>query len=186
MYNPALPPIWLIDNIRRLLPLMPSVATVERHDEARTPFKAQLGWSPGPSNECLIEADAVFVKYGYGPPPELIEHLHAMNLDRVLVCGNPSGYMRARRRLRAVRRRSPSDIAPRTRRWLLAGSLRNWEQLSGAIISERRSNGSRTCVGDGTIAYPVKSHSALTAERPFFTQFGGRRAENQRLMHALC
>jgi len=81
------PPRWLVERIESLLPIMPSAATVERHDEARTPFKAQLGWSPAPADDSLVAADKVFIKYGYAPPPDLIAHLRGMNLDRVLVCG---------------------------------------------------------------------------------------------------
>jgi hypothetical protein len=37
------PPQGLIRDVRRLAATMPSVATVERHDEAVTPFEWQLG-----------------------------------------------------------------------------------------------------------------------------------------------
>jgi len=43
------PPDWLIEGINRLIGTMPSVATVERHNEAVTPFQRQLGWTPGPT-----------------------------------------------------------------------------------------------------------------------------------------
>jgi nicotinamidase-related amidase len=81
------PPQWLIDGIQALIGRMPSVATVERHDESRTPFQRQLGWHPAPDDESLIAADHVFIKYGYAPSPETIAHLKSLNLDRVLVCG---------------------------------------------------------------------------------------------------
>ena len=81
------PPDWLVDGARSLLGRMPSVATVERHDESRTPFLRQLGWSPAPSDESLVQADRVFVKYGYAPTRETIEHLGSLKPDRVLVCG---------------------------------------------------------------------------------------------------
>ena len=42
------PPAWLVDGINSLLGRMPSVATVERHDESVTPFARQLGWQPAP------------------------------------------------------------------------------------------------------------------------------------------
>jgi nicotinamidase-related amidase len=66
---------------------MPSVATVERHDETVTPFERQLGWKPGLADESLVPADRVFYKHGYLPPPELIEHVRSLEVDRVLVCG---------------------------------------------------------------------------------------------------
>lgn len=81
------PPAWLVDGIVPLLARMPSVATVERHDEQRTPFRRQLGWAPGSEDDCLIAAGRVFVKHGYGPPPELIAYLSSLPIDRVLVCG---------------------------------------------------------------------------------------------------
>jgi nicotinamidase-related amidase len=81
------PPEWLVAGIGALIGTMPSIATVERHDEARTPFRRQLGWAPGPSDDSLVSADRVFVKYGYLPPVEAIEHLVALRPNRVLVCG---------------------------------------------------------------------------------------------------
>ena len=81
------PPADLIANIQKLLPLMPSVATVERHDEAKVPFMGQLNWAPGPADESLIKAERVFIKHGYTPTPEIIDHLRGLDVDRVLVCG---------------------------------------------------------------------------------------------------
>src|SRR5215217_951339 len=81
------PPEWLIRDVAALAATMPSVATVERHDETVTPFEAQLGWKPGLSDDSLVAADRVFVKHGYGPTPELIAHLKALAPERVLVCG---------------------------------------------------------------------------------------------------
>ncbi|MNO81378.1 Isochorismatase family protein [compost metagenome] len=81
------PPQWLIDGINSLLGRMPSVATVERHDESRTPFQRQLGWQPAKDDHSLIAADQVFIKYGYNPSPETIAHLRQLNPERVLVCG---------------------------------------------------------------------------------------------------
>lgn len=81
------PPDWLVQGIRALLGSMPSVATVERHDESHTPFVRQLGWSPATDDDSLVAADHVFIKHGYGPPPATLECLLGMDLDRVLVCG---------------------------------------------------------------------------------------------------
>lgn len=81
------PPPALIANIQKLLPLMPSVATVERHDEAKVPFMGQLNWAPGPADEPLVKADRVFIKYGYAPTPETIAYLRALQTERILVCG---------------------------------------------------------------------------------------------------
>lgn len=81
------PPDWLVAGIEPLLARMPSVATVEHHDEQRTPFQRQLGWAPARADQSLIRAQRVFVKYGYTPPPELIAYLKSLAVERVLVCG---------------------------------------------------------------------------------------------------
>ncbi|WP_323151048.1 cysteine hydrolase family protein [Pseudomonas glycinae] len=77
----------MIDGIQSLIGKLPSIATVERHDESRTPFQRQLGWHPAADDESLITADRIFIKYGYAPSPETLEYLKSLNLDRVLVCG---------------------------------------------------------------------------------------------------
>src|SRR5471030_1813977 len=41
------PPQWLIDGIQKLIGTLPSVATVERHDESKTPFHAWCYKSDG-------------------------------------------------------------------------------------------------------------------------------------------
>lgn len=81
------PPDWLVRDVSALAATMPSVATVERHDESVTPFEAQLGWKPGQADDSLVAADRVFVKHGYAPTPETITHLKALAPERVLVCG---------------------------------------------------------------------------------------------------
>jgi nicotinamidase-related amidase len=81
------PPEWQVDAIARLVPMMHSIATVERHDEASTPFWRQLGWKPAPDDDPLIITDKVFVKHGYLPPFELIRYLKDAGMEQVLVCG---------------------------------------------------------------------------------------------------
>ncbi|BAQ75895.1 MULTISPECIES: cysteine hydrolase family protein [Pseudomonas] len=81
------PPPWLVEGINRLLGRMPSVATVERHDESRTPFARQLGWQPPVDDQSLVAADKVFIKHGYGPTTELLDYLKSLSPQRVLVCG---------------------------------------------------------------------------------------------------
>ncbi len=81
------PPEWLVEGVRALARTMASVAVVEHHDEAITPFQRQLGWHPSTADPSLVEADRVVVKYGYLPPAAAIDHLRALYLDRVLVCG---------------------------------------------------------------------------------------------------
>ncbi|MBW8357018.1 MULTISPECIES: cysteine hydrolase family protein [Pseudomonas] len=81
------PPPWLVEGINALLGQMPSVATVERHDESRTPFARQLGWQPAADDQSLVAADKVFIKHGYGPTAELLDYLKSLCPERVLVCG---------------------------------------------------------------------------------------------------
>jgi nicotinamidase-related amidase len=81
------PPDRLVREVTALAATMPSVATVERHDEAVTPFGRQLGWTPAEADEALVPVDRVFVKHGYLPPPVLIAYLKALAVERVLVCG---------------------------------------------------------------------------------------------------
>lgn len=81
------PPQWLVEGIRSLIGKLPSVATVERHDETRTPFQRQLGWHPAADDDSLIAADRIFIKHGYVPSMDTIDYLKGLSLDRVLVCG---------------------------------------------------------------------------------------------------
>ena len=81
------PPPWLVSGIQRLASLMPSVATIELHDESATPFKGQLGWHPAATDRSLVRADQVFVKHGYAPSPETVAYLKRLAPQRVLVCG---------------------------------------------------------------------------------------------------
>jgi nicotinamidase-related amidase len=81
------PPSWLVERIGALLPLMPSVATLELHDEDKVPFRRQLNWTPAAHDCCLVAAQRVFVKHGYAPTPETIAYLQSLKVDRVLVCG---------------------------------------------------------------------------------------------------
>ena len=81
------PPPRLVADIGRLLPHVHSVATVERYDEAVTPFRRQLGWTPSPDEDGLLPADKVFIKHGYGPTPQTLAYLESLAADRILVCG---------------------------------------------------------------------------------------------------
>jgi nicotinamidase-related amidase len=81
------PPVWLIERIAALLPLMPSVATLEIHNEDAVPFHRQLNWAPAADDRCLVAAERVFVKHGFAPSPETIAYLRSLAVERVLVCG---------------------------------------------------------------------------------------------------
>ena len=86
--QPSFPiPIEILRGIIELSAILPSVATVERHDEAVTPFERQLGWKPGKADESLVPADRVFIKHGYLPSAAAIEYLQTLRMDRILVCG---------------------------------------------------------------------------------------------------
>ncbi|MBN8934176.1 MAG: hydrolase, partial [Rhizobium pusense] len=67
------PPATLVAEISSLAQTMPSLATVERHDESVTPFERQLGWKPGRDDESLVVADRIFIKHGYAQPREAID-----------------------------------------------------------------------------------------------------------------
>nr|GFC01800.1 hypothetical protein [Tanacetum cinerariifolium] len=67
-------PADIITGITALSQHFYTVATVERHDEAITPFERQLGWKPGANEDSLIPAARVFVKHGYLPPVAVIDH----------------------------------------------------------------------------------------------------------------
>lgn len=81
------PPEWLVDGVRAFSANIPTVASVELHDEQVTPFDRQLGWHPAAEDESLIEADKVFVKHGYGQSAQAIEYIKQLGVERVLVCG---------------------------------------------------------------------------------------------------
>ena len=55
------PPASLVAEISALAGTMPSIATVERHDESVTPFERQLGWKPGRDDVSLVPADRIFI-----------------------------------------------------------------------------------------------------------------------------
>lgn len=81
------PPGWLVEGCQNLTKHIPSVATIELHDESRTPFFSQLGWKPAAQDESLVAADKVFVKYGYAPSSETLDYLIQQKPERVLVSG---------------------------------------------------------------------------------------------------
>jgi nicotinamidase-related amidase len=80
-------PVEILNGIRKLSAILPSAATVERHDETVTPFLGQLGWRPGKADASLVPADRIFIKHGYLPPQAALEYLRDLRTDRVLVCG---------------------------------------------------------------------------------------------------
>ena len=81
------PPTWLVERAQEIANAFPSVATVERHNESRVPFRAQLNWAPAQNDVSLVKADHEFVKHGYAPTPQILDTIMGMEPDRVLVCG---------------------------------------------------------------------------------------------------
>lgn len=82
-----LPPDWLVSGCIELAKHIPSIATIELHDESRTPFFSQLGWSPPAQDESLVSSKKSFIKNGYAPSAETLDYLIRQKPDRVLVCG---------------------------------------------------------------------------------------------------
>jgi nicotinamidase-related amidase len=134
------PPEWLVRELRLLAPTMPSVATVERHDERVTPFERQLGWKPAAADDSLVPTDAVFVKHGYLPPPEMVSYLRGLDIERVLVCGIQADTCV----LAAGFSLFDAGLRPTLLAWLTVGSsldptgslgARLWRHHFGAVLS---------------------------------------------------
>ena len=118
-----------------------SVATVERHVEARVPFARQLGWQPAPDDEALVPADRTFVKHGYLPPPEAVAYLARLRPTRVLVCGIQAETCV----LAAGFALFDAGLSPALLPWLTVGSsldrsgalgARLWRHHFGAVIED--------------------------------------------------
>ena len=132
-------PASMIDEIASLTTHFYTVATVERHDEAMTPFERQLGWKPGIHDECLIPAHRIFIKHGYLPPAEAIRHLKECAFERVLVCGVQADTCC----LAAGFMLFDAGLHPTLLKWLTVGSsldvsaslgARLWKHISGAYL----------------------------------------------------
>jgi nicotinamidase-related amidase len=120
--------------------MLPTVATVERHDEFVTPFERQLGWKPGRADESLVPADRVFIKHGYLPPAAVIDYLRGLQVDRVLVCGIQADTCV----LAAGFALFDAGLHPTLLKWLTIGSsldrsgelgARLWEHHFGSVLS---------------------------------------------------
>ena len=79
------PPEWLVDGIRALSATIPTIASVELHDEQVTPFARQLGWHPAAEDESLVEADKVFIKHGYGQTGETLDYIRQLGVELSLI-----------------------------------------------------------------------------------------------------
>lgn len=138
--QPSFPiPMEILHGIRELSAVLPSAATVERHDESVTPFEEQLGWKPGRADESLIPADRIFIKHGYLPPPAAIEYLRGLQMDRVLVCGTQADTCV----LAAGFALFDAGLRPTLLKWLIVGSsldrsgelgARLWEHHFGSVL----------------------------------------------------
>lgn len=135
------PPDWLVRDVATLARALHSVATVERHLEARVPFTRQLGWQPASDDEALVPADRTFVKHGYLPPPEAIAYLASLRPERVLVCGIQAETCV----LAAGFALFDAGLSPTLLPWLTVGSsldrsgalgVRLWRHHFGAVVEE--------------------------------------------------
>jgi nicotinamidase-related amidase len=133
-------PIEILHGVRELSAILPSVATVERHDESVTPFEGQLGWKPGESDESLVPAHRVFIKHGYLPPPAAIAYLRGLRMYRILVCGVQTETCV----LAAGFTLFDAGLHPTLLKWLTVGSsldrsgelgMRLWEHHFGSVLS---------------------------------------------------
>jgi nicotinamidase-related amidase len=139
--QPSFPaPMEIVQEIRQLSVLLPSVATVERHDESITPFERQLGWKPGGADESLVVTDRTFIKHGYLPPAAAIDYLRDLKVDRVLVCGIQADTCV----LAAGFALFDAGLHPTLLKWLTVGSsldrsgelgARLWEHHFGRVLS---------------------------------------------------
>jgi hypothetical protein len=119
--QPSFPvPIEIVQGIRELSTVLPSIATVERHDESITPFERQLGWKPGKSDDSLVVTDRTFIRHGYLPPAAAIDYLRDLQVDRVLVCGVQEDTCGPRRGLCVVR----CGLHPTLLKWLTVARRR--------------------------------------------------------------
>jgi nicotinamidase-related amidase len=126
-------PIETLHGVRQLSATLPSVATVERHDESITPFERQLGWKSGKADESLVPADRAFIKRGYLPPAAVIDYL------RGLVCGTQADTCV----LAAGFALFEAGLHPTLLEWLTVGSsldrsgklgTRLWEHHFGSVL----------------------------------------------------
>ena len=131
----------ILHGIRELSALLPSVATVERHDESATPFEKQLGWKPGKADESLVAANRIFIKHGYLPPRAAIDYLRSLRMDRILVCGTQADTCV----LAAGFARFDAGLHPTLLKWLTVGSsldrsgdlgARLWEHHFGSVLED--------------------------------------------------
>ncbi len=140
--QPSFPvPEDIVQGIRELARRLPSVATVERHDESITPFERQIGWKPGPADESLVAADRIFIKHGYLPPHSAIDYLRDLQVERVLVCGVQADTCV----LAAGFALFDAGLHPTLLKWLTVGSsldrsgelgARLWQHHFGSVLSD--------------------------------------------------
>ncbi|MGJ5043213.1 MULTISPECIES: cysteine hydrolase family protein [unclassified Bradyrhizobium] len=134
-------PDAIVAGITELTRKVPTIATVERHNEAVTPFLGQLGWTPSANDKCLVPADKVFIKHGYLPPKAAIDYLKDLAVDRVLVCGIQADTCC----LAAGFMLFDAGLRPTLLKWLSVGSsldrsatlgAKLWKHHFGCVLSE--------------------------------------------------
>jgi nicotinamidase-related amidase len=127
-------PSALVERITALSSRLRTVATVERHDEAVTPFERQLGWRPSADDESLVPAERIFVKHGYLPPRAAIDYLKLLAVDRVLVCGVQADTCC----LAAGFMLFDAGLHPTLLKWLCVGSSLDRSATLGATLWQHR------------------------------------------------
>jgi hypothetical protein len=120
------PPAWLVTGIGALIGTMPSIATIERHDEERTPFQRQLGWAPGASDDSLVRADRIFREAWVSASAGSARTPCRPAAEPCSRVRRSSRYLRARRRVCAVRRGPAPDASDRSCRRILTRPIRRF------------------------------------------------------------
>lgn len=76
----------MVAQVNQLAATMPTAATLYTHDENQVPL-IKFGKTPPQDTSVLVNAMAVFPKFGYGLPQQAIEWLKKQQAEEVLVAG---------------------------------------------------------------------------------------------------
>ena len=76
----------MVTQINQFAATMPTVATLFTHNEDVVPL-AKFGKTPPADAQVLVNAMAVFPKYGFGIPEQALEWLKKQSPDEVLIAG---------------------------------------------------------------------------------------------------
>jgi nicotinamidase-related amidase len=76
----------MVTQINQLAATMPTVATLYTHNEDLVPL-VKMGKTPPSDSQVMVNAMAVFPKYGYTLPEQAVEWLRRQKTDEVIVAG---------------------------------------------------------------------------------------------------